>query len=76
MEVKKLIFVLFVFCGSVVVAQQKPVTTPGALRNQKKAEKKERINQLIKQEEEGALIYQKQSAFGIKLNTDGWGMYY
>jgi hypothetical protein len=76
MEVKKLIFVLFVFCGSVVVAQQKPVTSPGALRNQKKAEKKERINQLIKQEEEGALIYQKQSAFGIKLNTDGWGMYY
>src|SRR5438874_12425049 len=45
-------------------------------RQQRKEEKKERINQLIKQEEEGALIYQKQSIFGIKLNTDGYGVYY
>ncbi len=75
MEVKKLIFVLFVFCGTAVVAQQKPASTVLS-RNQKKAERKEKINQLIKQEEEGALIYQKQGAFGIKLNTDGWGVYY
>ncbi|MFY9464919.1 MAG: hypothetical protein WAP48_07510 [Sediminibacterium sp.] len=72
---KKLIFVLFVFCGTAVVAQQKPASTVLS-RNQKKAERKEKINQLIKQEEEGALIYQKQGAFGIKLNTDGWGVYY
>jgi hypothetical protein len=45
-------------------------------RQQRKEEKKERINQLIKQEEEGALIYQKQSIFGIKLNTDGYGVFY
>lgn len=75
MEVKKLIFVLFVFCGTAVVAQQKPASTVLS-RNQKKVERKEKINQLIKQEEEGALIYQKQGAFGIKLNTDGWGVYY
>ncbi|HJV19984.1 MAG TPA: hypothetical protein VJ552_08930 [Sediminibacterium sp.] len=72
---KKLIFVLFVFCGTTVSAQQKPASTVLS-RNQKKAEKKEKINLLIKQEEEGALIYQKQGAFGIKLNTDGWGVYY
>jgi hypothetical protein len=75
MEVKKLIFVLFVFCGTTLLAQQKPASTVLS-RNQKKAEKREKINQLIKQEEEGALIYQKQGAFGIKLNTDGWGAYY
>lgn len=75
MEVKKLIFVLFVFCGTTVLAQQKPASTVLS-RNQKKAEKREKINQLIKQEEEGALIYQKQGAFGIKLNSDGWGAYY
>lgn len=75
MEVKKLIFVLFVFCGTTVLAQQKPASNVLS-RNQRKAEKREKINQLIKQEEEGALIYQKQGAFGIKLNTDGWGAYY
>lgn len=75
MEVKKLIFVLFVFCGTTLLAQQKPASTVLS-RNQKKAEKREKINQLIKQEEEGALIYQKQGAFGVKLNTDGWGAFY
>jgi len=32
-------------------------------RQQKKEQKKERVNQLIKCEEEGAIIYQKQSVF-------------
>lgn len=45
-------------------------------RQQKAAERRERINNLIKQEEEGALIYQKQGAFGVKLNTDGYGVFY
>lgn len=45
-------------------------------RQQKKEAKKEKINQLIKQEEEGALIYQKQNIFGIKLTTDGYGAFY
>jgi hypothetical protein len=45
-------------------------------RQQKKEAKKERVNQLIKQEEEGALIYQKQSIFGIKLTTDGYAAFY
>ena len=30
----------------------------------------------MKQYEEGSLIYAKQSAFGFKINTDGWGMFY
>ena len=45
-------------------------------KEQKKQERKENINELMKQEEEGALIYSKQSAFGFKLNTDGWGVFY
>lgn len=57
------------------MAQRQP--SPAAIaKAQKKAERKEKINQMIKQEEEGALIYQKQSAFGFKFNTDGWGMFY
>ena len=45
-------------------------------RQQKKEERKEKINELIKQEEEGALIYHKQNIFGIKLTTDGYGAFY
>jgi hypothetical protein len=43
---------------------------------QKKQARKDHINKLIKEEEEGALIYNKQSAFGFKFNTDGWGLMY
>ncbi|MFY7898606.1 MAG: hypothetical protein ACOVNY_00390 [Chitinophagaceae bacterium] len=45
-------------------------------RKQKVAQRKERINQLIKQEEEGALIFNKQSIFGFKFNTDGFSFHY
>lgn len=76
MEVKKLIFVFFLFSGITLMAQQKPVPETASSKYQKKLEKREKINQLIKQEEEGALIFDKQSAFSIKLNTDGWGVAY
>lgn len=44
-------------------------------RQEKKARNRERINRMIQQEEEGAIIFQKQTVFGIKLNTDGYGMF-
>ena len=76
MEVKKLFFITCIL-GSVVVSAQQTVKTTGADTKQiKKAERREKINQLIKQEEEGALIFQKQSAFGFKFNTDNWSMFY
>ena len=34
------------------------------------------MNKLAKEYEEGSLVYTKQSAFGIKLNTDGWNLSY
>lgn len=45
-------------------------------RQQKKEEKRERIRQLIKEEENGSIIYQKQSVFGVKVNTDGYGAFF
>ncbi len=41
-----------------------------------KQERRDRINKQLKEEEEGALVYSKQSAFGLKLATDGWGIFY
>ncbi len=77
MEVKKLFFVVFLLGAIFVSAQETlPPGTVATERAQKKAERREKINQLIKQEEEGALIFQKQSAFSFKFNTDGWSMFY
>lgn len=40
----------------------------------KKNAKKERINNLLKMEEEGDLIFNKHNIFGIRLATDGYGI--
>ena len=45
-------------------------------RDAKKEERRQKIDNLIRQQEEGALIYNKQSVFGIRLNTDGLGLMY
>jgi hypothetical protein len=39
-------------------------------------QKKQRINALVKQEEEGVISYHKQTAFGIKLTSDGYGGFF
>jgi hypothetical protein len=44
-------------------------------KQQKREEKQQRIKQMIMQEEEGAMIYQKQTVFGVKLATDGYGAF-
>ena len=42
----------------------------------RKEEKRERIITMSRQEEEGILNYTKQSAFGIELRTNGYGVFY
>ncbi len=76
MEVKKLFIVVGLLSSMAVVAQQRTQSPAQMEKARKKAERKEKINQMIKQEEEGALVYNKQGAFGFKFNTDGWGMFY
>ena len=73
---KKLLFILFVSTSFVASAQQKVTTQAVNTKQQQKADRRDKVNQLIKQEEEGALIFQKQSAFGFKFNTDAWSMFY
>jgi hypothetical protein len=45
-------------------------------KQERKEERQQRINALIKQEEEGVLIYNKQSVFGVELRTNGYGVFY
>ncbi len=76
MEVKKLFIIVSLFGSMAVSAQQKSQTPAQLDKARKKAERKEKINQMIKQEEEGALVFNKQGSFSFKFNTDGWGMFY
>lgn len=43
---------------------------------QKKNERRERLNELIRMEEEGEIVYNKHSVFSLKLATDGYGLGY
>jgi hypothetical protein len=43
-------------------------------KQNRKNQKRERINNLMRMEEEGDLIFNKHSIFGIRLATDGYGI--
>ena len=45
-------------------------------KQERRVDRQQRINALIKQEEEGVLIYNKQSVFGFELRTNGYGIFY
>ncbi len=45
-------------------------------KKDRKEERRQRINALIKQEEEGVIAYRKHNVFGIKLTNDGYGFFY
>lgn len=45
-------------------------------KKEKRDERKQRINALIKQEEEGVIAYHKHTAFGFKLTSDGYGGFF
>src|SRR5665647_1957135 len=64
---------LFFICLAVVV------TLPSLAqmsKKEKRDERKQRINALIKQEEEGVIAYHKHTAFGFKLTSDGYGGFF
>jgi hypothetical protein len=42
-------------------------------REQRKLDRQNKIREMIRQEEEGALVFNKQTVYSLKLNTDGWG---
>ena len=52
---------LIIFLISIVL------TSFGQTRQEKKQAKRQKINEMVRQAEEGVLIYQKQSIFGIQL---------
>jgi hypothetical protein len=45
-------------------------------KNEKKEERRRKVNELIKQAEEGVLVYRKQNIFGFQFRTNGYGGFY
>ncbi|MBD0276848.1 MAG: hypothetical protein ICV81_02640, partial [Flavisolibacter sp.] len=72
---KYLFFILFISTASSLFAQDSTLSKRQK-REIQKAERRQRINSIIRQEEEGTLVYDKQSAFGLQLRTNGYGAFY
>ena len=69
------ILLLLIIGHSSFAQDTKPATNRDA-RFEKKKKRKEKINALIKQEEEGALVFHKQNTFGLRINTDGYSLFF
>jgi len=65
--------ILFLFCLALFTL---PVLAQQTYSNDKNAAKKQRINQMMKMEEEGDLIFDHYGLFGFKLSTNGYGLFY
>ena len=75
--VKKLIlFTTLILSGSILLAQNKKPSTKQTERDDRRQERRLKIDNMIRQQEEGALVFNKQNVFGFRLNTDGWSILY
>lgn len=68
-------FISFFLFHSLIAQETNPASRKEE-RSAKKQERQEKINNMIRQQEEGALVFNKQSVFGLRLNTDGWSLLY
>jgi len=67
------LLICLVFAASILFAQE--VSDKKTRKQEKKEEKRKRTNAMIKQEEEGVLAYNKQTAFGLQLRTNGYAAF-
>jgi hypothetical protein len=74
--VKRIIILAIITTVGLSLFAQDSTKTKRLSKQERKEERQQRINAMIKQEEEGALIYNKQSIFGIELRTNGYGLFY
>ena len=69
---------LIAILGLIVIASsaQDSSQSKKSKKEDRREAKRQRVNSLIKQEEEGVLVYRKQSIFGVELRTNGYGVFY
>lgn len=74
MKKLSIFFIVTLFAG--FVFGQDSTQSKKSIKASQKEARREKINTLIKQAEEGELVYSKQSIFGIQLRTNGFGGFY
>jgi hypothetical protein len=70
--VKKLSLVLLFATSFLALSAQEKKSG----KKDKKEEKKEKVAAMVKQAEEGVLVYRKQNIFGAQFRTNGYGIFY
>jgi ribosomal protein S24E len=74
--VKKYILVSFLTISTFTLHAQETTSPNRDSKEAKREDKRDRISAMIKQEEEGVLVYTKQSVFGLQIRTNGYGLFY
>jgi hypothetical protein len=75
-RVLPLIVLALVVIARTAGAQTSNDSIPRTVHQEKRYERKQRVSELQRREEEGVLVYNKQWDLGIKLNSDGYGISY
>lgn len=73
---KKLSITLLFISFVITSAAQDSTAAKKIPKNDKKEARRQKVNELIKQAEEGVLIYRKQNLFGLQFRTNGYGAFY
>jgi hypothetical protein len=76
--VKKLSLVVLIAGIAFSTAAQEGTEETSAPKNKadRKEARKQKINAMIRQAEEGVLVYRKQNIFGLQAKTNGYGAFY
>lgn len=72
---KKFVLLCCLFQWALITQAQTTIQSPNR-KTEKKQARKDMINELIRLDEEGEIIFNKQNTFAIRLNTDGYGVRY
>ncbi|MBL7743714.1 MAG: hypothetical protein JNN00_09610 [Chitinophagaceae bacterium] len=73
--VKKLSLIAVVLFFAMSLSAQDSTSSVMSKKDKKEA-RRQKINELMRQAEEGVLVYSKQSIFGVQLRTNGYGFFY
>jgi hypothetical protein len=74
--VKKFSLILLIAVSVISATAQDSTLSRREIKNDRKEARRQKVNNLIRQAEEGVLIYRKQSIFGIQAKTNGYGVFY
>ncbi|HEX7844999.1 MAG TPA: hypothetical protein VF476_04300, partial [Chitinophagaceae bacterium] len=72
----KKLFLFVMIAATAITSSAQDSTSRRDDKNERREARRQKINALIRQSEEGVLVYRKQSIFGIQGRTNGYGLFY